>query len=78
MFRAVASEPPSAAGGHKPYTRLTRTRGMEVQVLEFDYDRPNVDEIESQLNSYFAHHDIRDVQITQSGDRLLVFCFYEE
>jgi len=51
---------------------------MEVQVLEFDYDRPNVDEIESQLNSYFAHHDIRDVQITQSGDRLLVFCFYEE
>lgn len=51
---------------------------MEVQVLTFDYDATNVENIEAQLNNYFAHHDVRDVQVTQSGDQLLVFCFYEE
>jgi hypothetical protein len=51
---------------------------MEVQVLEYDYGTANVDEIETQLNNYLTHHDIQDVQVTQSGSRLLVFCFYQE
>lgn len=51
---------------------------MEVQVLEFDYDSANVDDIEARLNNYFTHHEIQDVQVTQSDSRLLVFCFYEE
>jgi hypothetical protein len=51
---------------------------MEVQVLEYDYDTANVDDIEAQLNNYLTHHDIKDVQVTQSGSRLLVFCFSQE
>lgn len=50
---------------------------MEVQVLEFDYDAANVADIESQLNSYFDHHDVQDVQVTQNDGQILAFCFYE-
>jgi hypothetical protein len=51
---------------------------MEVQVLEYDYDAANVDDIEAQLNNYLAHHDVQDVQVTRSGSQLLVFCFSQE
>lgn len=50
---------------------------MQVQVMEFTYDGSNVSEIESQMNSYLAHHDVQQVKITQHDKQLLVF-FFEE
>jgi len=51
---------------------------MEVQVLEFDYNAANVQDIESQINNYFEHHEVEDVQVTQWENQLLVFCFNRE
>lgn len=50
---------------------------MEVQILEFDYRSDAVENIESRINNYVAHNDVSDVQVTQSDNRLLVFCFCE-
>ena len=51
---------------------------MQVQVLEFSYDAVNVDEMESQMDAFLAHHDVRDLKITQWQDQLLVFFLYED
>lgn len=61
----------------KYYYEPERIGRMEVQILEFEYDGTNVTDIESQLNGYFSHQDVTDVQITTVDDRVLVFCFQE-
>lgn len=63
---------------HKHYGHIAEGCDMEVQIMEFDYSAANVEDIEMRLNNYFSHHDVRDVQVTQSEDKILAFCFYEE
>ncbi|MFB6151297.1 MAG: hypothetical protein ABEJ40_05770 [Haloarculaceae archaeon] len=51
---------------------------MQTQILEFDYQTNNVEEIQSQLDSFHEHYDVRDVEVTQWESQILVFLFYEE
>jgi len=51
---------------------------MEVQLLEFDYNGTNAQDIEQQLNEFMAHYDVVDTDVIQADERLLAFLFYEE
>ncbi|WP_436908543.1 hypothetical protein [Halosimplex marinum] len=51
---------------------------MHTQVLEFDYEANNVEEIQSQLDSFHEHYTVRDVEVTQWESQILVFLFCED
>lgn len=51
---------------------------MEVQILEFTYDRTSPSDVEEQINNYIKHHEVEEVKITQWEDQLLVFVFSKD
>ena len=52
--------------------------GTKTQIFEFDYSVTSIDEIQDQLDTFHEHYDVNDINVTQSGDQILVFLFYEE
>ncbi len=51
---------------------------MHVQVLEFEYNATDAKSIETRLNNYFSHHEVTNVEVVDTGGRILVFCFSAE
>jgi hypothetical protein len=52
--------------------------GRKTQIFEFDYSTKGIDEIQDQLDTFHEHYDVKDINVTQSGDQILVFLFYED
>jgi hypothetical protein len=74
----TATTTADAGSARRPIRPSSGGSGMQVQVLEFQYESTSIEEMESQMNAYLDHHDVTDIQFSRWEDTMVAFFITED